>query len=312
MIHAHSPVVSQSSGNLIADRRYAWAEGSAAEGDHAAAADLFTQALEIVPHWAPAWLALGEALQKSGDVDGARAAFAQAAALDPAGVLGAELRLAALGGAASPSLAPQAYVRGLFDQYANRFDAHLTGALHYRAPEILRELVARANAARGRREHFSLMLDLGCGTGLAGKSFAACVHRIEGVDLSTAMLALAEKTGCYERLVVGDLVDFLIAAKPGAADLVIAADVFVYMGDLGPAFEACARAMARDGLFAFTTQFLSVGDWSIGADLRYAHSADYLRRMAESYGFEVRTLEAISTRRDAGVDTPGLAAVLMK
>ena len=308
MSQIQSRAIHASSGDLIADRRFAWGEAAARDGDHAAAIDLFTQTLELTPDWAPGWLALGEARQKAGDVDGAREAFACADALDMDGQLGARLRLSALGASVAPAVAPAAYVRDLFDQYAARFDAHLTGALAYRGPEVL--LAAVGTVAPGRR--FNVMLDLGCGTGLAARVFAERVDIIDGVDLSPAMIAEAGKTGLYRQLVAGELVAFLNDCPEGAADIAVAADVFVYMGDLAPTFAAAHRALAPGGLFVFTTQASESGDWLVGADLRYAHSAAYLRAAAAGAGFEVRALDPVSTRRDAGVDVPGLACVLAR
>ena len=160
----------------MADRRFAWGEAAARDGDFAAAADLFAQTLELAPDWAPGWLALGEARQQLGDLPAAREAFACADMLDPSGELGVGLRLAALGVGQSPATAPAAYVRDLFDQYAARFDSHLVGALAYRGPDILREAVARACRALGRPVRFNAMLDLGCGTGLAARAFAPSRH----------------------------------------------------------------------------------------------------------------------------------------
>jgi predicted TPR repeat methyltransferase len=224
------------------------------------------------------------------------------------GQLGARLRLSALGAGAAPAVAPTAYVRDLFDQYAARFDAHLTGALAYRGPEVL--LAAVEDVAPGRR--FNVMLDLGCGTGLAARAFVERVGVIDGVDLSPAMIVEAGKTGLYRKLLAGELVAFLDDCAPGSADLVVAADVFVYMGDLAATFAVARRALAPGGLFAFTTQATDTGDWRVGADLRYAHSAAYLRAAAARAGLVARKLDPVSTRRDAGVDVPGLACVLAR
>ena len=49
------------SGDLIAERRFAYAKAAGEENDWSAAAELFEQALELAPHWAAAWFALGEA-----------------------------------------------------------------------------------------------------------------------------------------------------------------------------------------------------------------------------------------------------------
>src|SRR3954453_20486477 len=85
-----SPVL-RSSGNLAPDRRYDYARGAASDGDHAAAADLCEQALELAPDWAAAWFALGEARGALGAVEAAQEAFARALACDHADSQGAGL-----------------------------------------------------------------------------------------------------------------------------------------------------------------------------------------------------------------------------
>ena len=153
-----------SSGDLIADRRYDFARAYAADGDLAAAADLYAQAVELVPGFASAWFALGEAREALGDREGAGTAFARALEADRDDRHGAALHLARLGGADPAAAALQTYVRTLFDQYAARFDRALED-LSYSAPAKLREAVMK----HGTR--FGSMLDLGCGTGLAGAAF---------------------------------------------------------------------------------------------------------------------------------------------
>ena len=72
-----------SSGDLIADRRYDFARAYAPDGDLAAAADLYAQAVELVPGFASAWFALGEAREALGDREGAGTAFARAPSRSP-------------------------------------------------------------------------------------------------------------------------------------------------------------------------------------------------------------------------------------
>src|SRR4051794_25488681 len=103
-----------SSGNPIADRRYDLARGYAADGDLAAAADLFAQAVELAPGFASAWFALGEARQALGDSVGARAAFERAVAADSDDRHGAALRLAPLGGARPGAPGRHGYCGSLF------------------------------------------------------------------------------------------------------------------------------------------------------------------------------------------------------
>lgn len=295
------------SGDLSADRRYLWGEGARTEGDLAAAADLYRQAAEAAPGWAAAWFALGRTLADLARPDEARAALRQALALDPGDTLGAALLLTRLGGVATAAMSPR-YVAKLFDDYADRFDDHLTGALAYRGPQVLLDALDRAAGGATRFRH---VLDLGCGTGLMGVALAGRAHRIEGADLSARMLEKARRSGRYDALEQADVVTFLDQVTPGA-DLIIAADVLVYIGDLAPLFAAAARVLAPGGLFAFTVQAAVDGTFALGPDLRFAHSAGYLRGLAALAGFAVLVLDPVSTRRDGGRDVPGLVAVLAK
>ena len=157
-----------SSGDLIADRRYKWAIDQAAQGDFVAAADILAQTVEIAPAFATAWFALGAIRDRLGDRTGAIAAFEQTRDADPDDYHGARLQLARLGsGEATPAMS-EAYVRRLFDQYAARFDTALTERLAYRGPAVLRKAVEDAVHAAQRPLRFCSVLDLGCGTGLAG------------------------------------------------------------------------------------------------------------------------------------------------
>jgi predicted TPR repeat methyltransferase len=304
------PATATSSGDLRADRRFLYAEASAAEGDHAAAAELLEQCLEIVPDWAPAWFALGGARERLGDFAAAVAAYERALTGDREGVLGASLALARLGAAPIPASAAPAYVARLFDQYAPRFEAHLVEGLGYRAPALLREAVAEVCARTNRRMHFARALDLGCGTGLGGAAFRACVEHLEGIDLSQGMIAQAREKDMYDVLELGDVIDHLQAAPNDALDLIFAADVLVYIGDLTPLFMQFARVLASGGLFAFTAESHDRRGYVLGAQTRYAHSRTYIERVTSGAGLTIRLMQNASTRNNNGTEVGGLIAVL--
>jgi predicted TPR repeat methyltransferase len=297
-----------SSGDLAADRRYHWARGALQSRDFEAARDLFSRVLDLAPHWAPAWFGLGEALEGLDRRAEAAAAFKEALGRDFADSAGAALRLARLSGE-SPVLAPRAYVKTLFDQYAQSFDRHLTEVLAYRGPQILLDAVEQAGPGRV----FAHMLDLGCGAGLAGEVFRAKAASVTGVDLAPAMIAKARAKNLYDRLAVADLLDFLEAEPAESADLAVAADVFVYVGDLDPVFAAVTRVLIPSGLFAFTAQSLGEGaGFQLGEDLRFAHSQAYLRACADRAGLGVQKISPAATRKERGADVPGWAVVLAK
>ena len=296
------------SGDLIAERRFAYAKAAAEDGDFGAAADLFEQALERAPNWPAAWFALGEAREKLGELDAAARAFRETLAADPADTQGAAARLALIGRADARAALPQAYVARLFDDYAPRFDKHLTDNLNYRAPALIAE--ALGAAAPGRL--FASALDLGCGTGLMGVALRGRVDRRAGVDLSAAMIGQARERGLYDRLVVGDAPAMLGREPPGSFDLIVAADALVYFGDLAPLFAAVATALTADGLFVFSVETCEGDGFGLQPTMRFAHSRAYVEAIAREAGLQPLLIQRASTRREAGADAPGLICVFKK
>jgi len=297
-----------SSGHLLADRRYDFGRDLQARGDLVAAAELMEQAIELAPEFASAWFALGEVRQQLDQPDAAIAAFRRACETDVEDRHGAGLRLIRLGAEPVAEMSPS-YVRALFDQYAPRFDMALRGDLRYRGPEILFKAVLAACHAASRPALFTRAIDLGCGTGLAGMAFAAIVDVLDGCDLSPAMVERARARDIYRTLDVGDMIEALQREDDSGADLILAADAVVYLGDLAALFAEAARVLAPKGLFAFTVEAWDGDGYGLGAGLRYAHSASYLRAALEEAGLAVRDLAAVSTRIDAGQPVPGLVVV---
>jgi predicted TPR repeat methyltransferase len=301
--------LTSSSGDLRADRRYGHALDLAGRGDLAAAADLLAQALDCAPGFAAAWFALGEIEERRDGRTAAVAAFRRALAADPADRQGAALRLIRLG-AADLSTMPPGYVRSLFDLYAPRFEEKLVDALGYRGPALLRAAVEQAGGSAGA-PHFARLLDLGCGTGLAGAAFAPLARHLVGVDLSPRMVALARAKDIYARLEVADLMDFL--AREGEArsfyDGVIAADVCVYVLDLAPLVEAAARLLQPGGLLAFTTETHDGAGVVLADTLRYRHGTDHVRQALQAAGLAPLIIDEAWARRENGIPAPGLVVV---
>ena len=293
------------SGDPLAERRFAYARAAAHEGDFRAAAEVLEQALELAPEWAAAWFALGEARERLGDVDAAAEAFRAALRSDPADAQGATARLALIGRGDPPLSLPHAYVARLFDQYAPRFEAHLTRALRYRAPALIAE--ALSAAAPGRR--FASALDIGCGGGLMGEALRDRADHLTGVDLSPAMIAKARDRGVYDALVVGDAIALMKRQPPAAFDLIVAADSLVYIGDLAPLFATVATPLTADGLIAFSVETREGDGFSLDATMRFAHSRAYVEATASAADFRSLIVHAASIRREAGADAPGLICV---
>jgi predicted TPR repeat methyltransferase len=297
-----------SSGDLLADRRYQWALDYAARGDHAAAAEILAQVLETAPAFASAWFALAGLRERQGDREGAITALHRVSQTDPEDYHGARLHLARLGaGQVTPTMTAT-YVRRLFNAHASRFDESLLQRLDYRAPQLLLDAVSRP---AGEERRFASMLDLGCGTGLAGQAFRNRVAYLSGIDLSAAMIEEARRKAIYDRLAMGDLLEFLAAEHAAGIrhDLIIAADVFVYLPDLTPVVAFAARALAPSGLFAFTVETHAGDGVLLGETLRYAHGASHVRAAIADAGLDLSYLAEVTTRTEKGEPVPSLLAV---
>ncbi len=296
---------------MLADRRFDFARDLQLSGDLVAAEDLFVQATDLAPGFATAWFTLGEVRELLGDRQGAITAFRTAETSDPGDRNGAGLRLMRLGAADLAGMRPT-YVTALFDQYAPKFETALLDDLGYRGPALLLAAVLDARAATGIVPAFATVIDLGCGTGLAARAFASVARHIIGIDLSPRMIERARLTGLYSELDVAEIVEGLSRRPDASADLVLAADVMVYVHDMAPLLAEVARVLAPGGLFALTLESHSGEGVVLGDGLRYAYSAASVRALVEDAGLMLERLEPAWSRTEGGAQVPGFVAVAAK
>jgi len=266
------------------------------------------EAVALTPGDPEAQLALAHGLREGG----ANAAAAEAArrALAAGGEVAAQARflLASLGEGKAPARPPEAYVRNLFDTYAPRFEAELTGTLAYRTPEALTGLIRRAGLEpEGALE----VLDAGCGTGLSGEALRPWARRMVGVDLSPRMLDVARRRGLYDTLEEAELVGFL-AAHRGAFDLVAASDVLNYLGDLAPALNGAAAALRPGGHAAFSLETGQGAPYALGEGMRYRHDPAHVLNLAEATRLSLVELEEVTLREERGAPVAGTLVVLRR
>ena len=318
-------------GGLLA--RMTLVKALSASGDIGGALQEAREAVSLNPDVAPAVLALGEALFAAELLPTAIAELQRALRLDPdlprARELIAQAWLKA--GEADKALeslrelepSPETeamiakaeriktamrsdagYVRHLFDQFSADYDTRMLGQLSYAAPQILLDLAAMVMPGR----ESLTVLDLGCGTGLAGLAFKPLAARLEGIDLSPAMIEKARARDIYDALTVADLQSALGAPGP-AYDLILAADTLVYLGDLHAVFEGVRNRLAPEGYFLFTTEAAAEG-FELGPKRRWRHSDNYLRATARACGLSVAGLVMAAPRHEAGQPVEGFAVAL--
>ncbi|TCA10081.1 MULTISPECIES: class I SAM-dependent DNA methyltransferase [Rhizobium] len=302
-----------SSGDVIADRRADYARMLEEGGEPEAAAELMEQALELVPGWAAGWYRLATYLEKAGRADAAIEAYRKTLALDPEDIFGATLKLALLGDAATPDRPPSRYVERLFDDYADRFESALIEKLDYSVPQKLAALIA----STGRR--YERAVDLGCGTGLLGPEIRGRVGRLEGFDLSQNMLAKAAEKHVYDSLAQADLslapdLSGLFAnAARHRADLVTAADVLMYLGNLESVFAIVGELAASGADIAFSVEDAGEGEgFHLAPSLRYAHSETYVSMLFARHGLEILKTVKSFIRKDGGKPVSGILFLTRK
>ncbi len=270
-----------------------------------AAAAAYLRALALVPDWDEAHDNLSGALYLLHEDGGEDAAVRLArvwTARHPDHPLARHAGAALAGGEAGPR-APDAYVRQVFDHFADEFDAKLRD-LEYRAPEILAEALRAEGIGAGLD-----VLDAGCGTGLCAPLLRGWARSLTGVDLSPGMLEKARGRGGYDRLEEAELGAFL-DAHAGRFDLIVAADVLCYFGDLSGVLGSAARALRPGGTLAFTVERLDGGpDHRVNPHGRYAHAEAHVRRALASAGLAPRRVERATLRFEAGKAVEGLAVV---
>ena len=202
-----------------------------------------------------------------------------------------------------PARANEAYVREVFDEFANTFDAHLT-RLEYQGPNLI---------AAALTEHFPstqqglTVLDAGCGTGLCAEVLQPYSRELIGVDLSEKMVEKARELNCYDQLAVEDLAAFL-SRQVAAYDLVCCADTFGYFGDLRGVLQSVSSALRPKGVLICTFEIDDALNEELGYTLlqtgRYRHSREYLLKVLSESRFDILRCVDSTLRTEAGVPQP--------
>src|SRR4030067_841370 len=98
--------------------------------------------------------------------------------------------------------------------------------------------------------------------GLSDSMRGGRARQLTGIDWSPGMLARARERGLYDRLIEGDIVQVL-AGQGASFDLVAAADVFVYIGDLEAVGASVGQGLRPGGWLTFSVETLSGGEYTL-------------------------------------------------
>jgi len=209
----------------------------------------------------------------------------------------------------TPERQPEAMTRGVFDQYAPRFDKHLVGALKYRVPQRIAKLITDRYPDRKLS-----ILDLGCGTGLVGASVGRIDGHFVGVDLSLPMIDEAKKHGAYTRFHNVNLLDALDATDANEFEVIVAGDVFIYVGAVETPLRDAFKVLKRGGWIFFSCEGAPEDgpDLVLEKSLRYSHKASHVRALLDQLGYVASEFEDIDLRTENGVAIPGFIVSAQK
>ena len=219
------------------------------------------------------------------------------------------LYLKAIFSGETPAAQPETMTRELFDPYAKTFDAHLLGALKYRVPQLIAQMILERFPERNIN-----LLDLGCGTGLLGAALGAIDGYFVGVDLSLPMLAEAKKHNVYSRLHNVNLLDALDATDGNEYEVIVAADVFIYLGDLDAAIRDAFKVLRPRGWLFFSCESAPEDgpDYVLRKSMRYAQTKTYVERLLAASGFAAPSIQAIDLRMEQDAVIPGYLVAVQK
>jgi predicted TPR repeat methyltransferase len=157
------------------------------------------------------------------------------------------------------------------------------------------------------------ILDAGCGTGLCGPLLRPLAARLIGVDLSPAMLTRARERAVYDELVQAELTTWL-RQHAGAFDVIAAADVLVYFGDLRAWMAAAAASLHPGGRLVFTTERSEAEPrgFRLHPHGRYSHTQDYVEQTLLAAGLLPLLCERVQLRLEGGEPVAGTLVVAGK
>ncbi len=281
----------------------------AQSGNHEKAIGAYNRAVEANPRLDEAYRMLGLAYYARGDLERAEMIFRRLLDFDPENPVAPHM-IAAVTGDTATERCPPEYVTSTFDDFAETFDQKLA-QLDYAGPELvvnaaLRHVPGDRGDLRG--------LDLGAGTGLCGPLLASRTRELIGVDLSPEMLKKASRREVYAELVVAELGDYL-RGDVGAFDVMVSADVLIYLGRLDAVFGGIAARLAPGGVVAFSAEACEPEEGS-GYELRpsgrFAHARLYIERVLAEAGLEVLEIERATLRKELGEDVASWIVVARK
>lgn len=263
----------------------------------------YKKAIDLNPKCTLSHFLIGKAYMKKNEPDNAIPYLEKSLKIDPNNPEAQHLLAIAKG--SNLNTASKAYVTKVFDDFADSFEDTLLKNLNYSAPESICNQLKKYISKKD-----NTIIDLGCGTGLCGPLIKDICKTLKGVDLSQKMLDKASSKNIYHELAHEDICSYL--KKQKHINAIIAADVFIYIGDLRDVFKSSYQALEYGGFFSFSIEKSSQETFKPLVSGRFAHSLNYIRDLASDNNFDWIENKEDILRKEAGIDTYGEIITLKK
>ena len=188
---------------------------------------------------------------------------------------------------------PMEFIENTFDHYANKFDHHLINILNYSVPNFIEKELNLID----KKIKFENVIDLGCGTGLCGKFLKNKSSNLIGIDISPRILEKADKKKIYDKLICSNFIDYLKKTS-SQFDLFVAADVFIYTGEISETFDLIKKRATKESYFIFSTETLNQGNYKLQESGRFSHSENYIKQKSIENSMILISKKDIKVRKE--------------
>ena len=183
------------------------------------------------------------------------------------------------------------YNRLLFDTFAQTYEETIQ-KINYQVTQKISEMCGKINGK---------ILDLGCGSGFLGAAIKGANNEIIGVDISEKMLKIAEQKNVYQKLECVEICEFL-KKNSERYDLIAAADVFCYFGDLEELFKLC---LPMKLIFSLETNPL-IETFTVQPNGRYQHNPEYIENLLKNIGYTNVSSQSVILRNEGDTEVKGV------
>ena len=114
----------------------------------------------------------------------------------------------------------------------------------------------------------------------------------------------ARKKNVYDKLIETEIIDYLTNNKLNF-DYFLAADVFIYIGDLYEVFRLIKKRNQKIANLVFSIELTTADDYILEKSGRYSHSTNYIRSLCNEFDLTITNFKKLPIRKENKQNIPG-------